>query len=212
MAFTLAEVLITLGIIGVVAAMTMPTLVANYQEKALISQFKKTYSNLQNTINLINVENGASYECYYLKGDKYYTSQCNQFYDELFKKLRIISHCSPRDTNCRVKYKTKEQVIADDGKCLNQNCSYHIAGSEAYYLSDGSILYVLSVAESGFNNMGAVFIGLDINGKKGPNRWGYDLFYLNFLKKDITANITALTALCELVEKGGQSAEEMMLK
>ena len=43
-AFTLAEVLITLGIIGVVAAMTIPSIVAKFQYKALESQFKKTVS------------------------------------------------------------------------------------------------------------------------------------------------------------------------
>ena len=43
-AFTLAEVLITLGIIGVVAAMTIPTLMANYKAKRLHSQFLKSYS------------------------------------------------------------------------------------------------------------------------------------------------------------------------
>ena len=41
-AFTLAEVLITLGIIGVVAAITIPGLVADYQKKVLVAQFKKT--------------------------------------------------------------------------------------------------------------------------------------------------------------------------
>ncbi len=35
--FTLAEVLITLGIIGIVAAMTMPALIANYQKKVLVT-------------------------------------------------------------------------------------------------------------------------------------------------------------------------------
>ncbi len=40
-AFTLAEVLITLGIIGVVAALTMPNLIANYQKKVWTTQFKK---------------------------------------------------------------------------------------------------------------------------------------------------------------------------
>lgn len=39
-AFTLAEVLITLGIIGVVAAMTMPSLIQNYQEKATVTKLK----------------------------------------------------------------------------------------------------------------------------------------------------------------------------
>ncbi|MBQ8459829.1 type II secretion system protein [bacterium] len=45
-AFTLAEVLITLGIIGVVAAMTIPTLIANTQGQRVRSQFKKTLSTL----------------------------------------------------------------------------------------------------------------------------------------------------------------------
>ena len=42
--FTLAEVLITLGIIGIVAAMTMPTLIENYQKKVLETQYKSTVS------------------------------------------------------------------------------------------------------------------------------------------------------------------------
>ena len=44
--FTLAEVLITLGIIGVVAAMTIPTLIANTNGAKFRSQFKKTISTL----------------------------------------------------------------------------------------------------------------------------------------------------------------------
>ena len=45
-AFTLAEVLITLGIIGIVAAMTIPTLVSNYQKKVLKTQFTKKYAEI----------------------------------------------------------------------------------------------------------------------------------------------------------------------
>lgn len=44
--FTLAEVLITLGIIGIVAAMTLPTLVASYQKKATATKLKKIYSSI----------------------------------------------------------------------------------------------------------------------------------------------------------------------
>lgn len=40
-AFTLAEVLITLGVIGVVAAMTLPTLIQNYQEQEYVNKLKK---------------------------------------------------------------------------------------------------------------------------------------------------------------------------
>ena len=43
-AFTLAEVLITLGIIGIVAAMTLPSLIANYQKKVTVNRLKQAYS------------------------------------------------------------------------------------------------------------------------------------------------------------------------
>ena len=43
-AFTLAEVLVTLGIIGVVAAMTVPNLMENYQRQSYITQLRKTHS------------------------------------------------------------------------------------------------------------------------------------------------------------------------
>ena len=42
--FTLAEVLITFGIIGVVAAITMPMLITHYQKQATVNQLKKAYS------------------------------------------------------------------------------------------------------------------------------------------------------------------------
>ena len=43
-AFTLAEVLITLGIIGVVATLTLPTLITNYKNKEYATRAKRTYS------------------------------------------------------------------------------------------------------------------------------------------------------------------------
>lgn len=56
--FTLAEVLITLGIIGVVAAITIPTLISNYQKKSTVTQLKKTYAMLANAVRLAEEENG----------------------------------------------------------------------------------------------------------------------------------------------------------
>ena len=51
-AFTLAEVLITLGIIGVVAAMTLPTLIQNHQKKVTVVRLKKFYSVMSNAIRM----------------------------------------------------------------------------------------------------------------------------------------------------------------
>ena len=57
-AFTLAEVLITLGIIGVVAAMTIPTLVSNYKVKTTSVKLKKFYSTMAQAIKMSEVDNG----------------------------------------------------------------------------------------------------------------------------------------------------------
>jgi prepilin-type N-terminal cleavage/methylation domain-containing protein len=52
-AFTLAEVLITLGIIGVVAAMTIPTLMAKINERQTVTRLKKAYSTLSNAMRIL---------------------------------------------------------------------------------------------------------------------------------------------------------------
>lgn len=57
--FTLAEVLITLGVIGVVAAMTMPALVQKSKEKETVTKLKKAYSVLSNAYMLAKAENGS---------------------------------------------------------------------------------------------------------------------------------------------------------
>ena len=49
-AFTLAEVLITLGIIGVVAVMTLPTLIQNYQKHITVNRLKVNYNILNNAV------------------------------------------------------------------------------------------------------------------------------------------------------------------
>lgn len=55
---TLAEVLITLGIIGIVAAMTLPNLIQNYQKQATANKVKKFYTNLSQAIRLSEIDNG----------------------------------------------------------------------------------------------------------------------------------------------------------
>ena len=57
-AFTLAEVLITLGIIGIVAAMTLPTIIQKQYQKEASSRLKKFYSAMSQSILLSEVDNG----------------------------------------------------------------------------------------------------------------------------------------------------------
>ncbi len=57
-AFTLAEVLITLGIIGVVAAMTLPSLILKHKKQVTATKLKKFYSTMSQAIKLAEAENG----------------------------------------------------------------------------------------------------------------------------------------------------------
>ena len=55
--FTLAEVLITLGIIGVVAAMTLPSLIGNYKKRETVTILKKAYSEISQALKMAEVDN-----------------------------------------------------------------------------------------------------------------------------------------------------------
>lgn len=57
-AFTLAEVLITLGIIGIVAALTMPMLLSNYRKQVVETRLAKFYSAMNQAIQQSEVDNG----------------------------------------------------------------------------------------------------------------------------------------------------------
>ncbi len=63
-AFTLAEVLITLGIIGIIAAMTLPGLMADYRIEVLKAEYKKVYNELQQ-INLMFIKDEGLNICEY---------------------------------------------------------------------------------------------------------------------------------------------------
>ena len=57
-AFTLAEVLITLGIIGVVAALTLPSLITNYQKQVIETRLSKFYTTMNQAVLNSQIENG----------------------------------------------------------------------------------------------------------------------------------------------------------
>ena len=94
-AFTLAEVLITLGIIGVVAALTLPSVINKYRSFVLEQQFKKSYSNLSQTI--IDMKRDSGLE--HLR-DNYVHYDTNSGYDSTLVKAfydSFDSHIAPVD-------------------------------------------------------------------------------------------------------------------
>ena len=57
-AFTLSEVLITLGIIGIIAAMTLPSVIADARKKSTAAHLKKFYNTINNAVQFAIAENG----------------------------------------------------------------------------------------------------------------------------------------------------------
>lgn len=210
-AFTLAEVLITLGIIGIVAAITIPIIGKNVQKIILKNQFKKSYANITNTINQVSAQNGSPFECYTLTSvgySTYVTDECFQFWDELFKQLKIINTCAYRSSNCGVLYKQTTEVIEQGGE-KTRGCSFlNSVPATVNILSDGS--YLISTVLNTNNRNHLLYFTLDINGEKGPNKWGYDVFYMMLDRDKKTYNLTLSNKICGLKEKNGYYLEEML--
>lgn len=171
-AFTLAEVLITLGIIGMVAAMTIPTVSKKFRNYQLEQQFKKSYSmvsqailNTKQELNLIG--SGEFFKfCTTYNGSSYInTAECR---DAFYKKLKI-TQIKNLYTKAPMNY---SNTIAATFNSLGEP-------NPNYILADGTaILFKIN----GFN----VYISVDINGPaKPPNRAGYDIFNFQLSNKDM---------------------------
>lgn len=173
-AFTLAEVLITLGIIGIVAAMTLPVLTKKYQYYILENQFKKQYSILQQALLNIQTTDGQI-----INNENY---PPGKFAPKFFKQMKVILNCG--SDGC-------EEMDLDSANGIYANLTSKVyktfnksrfAGSGFFddgqaMTSDASFIMLNhSVAAQ------RITISVDINGyHKGPNIWGYDLFTFEIL-------------------------------
>ena len=122
-AFTLAEVLITLGIIGVVAAMTLPTLIQKHQKETYVTGFKRGVAVVDNMFKKMqadeDVTNFRDSEIYTLGSNCYYSSapadSCQDFYGDptvferiIPKYLKTVKVC--KASECDVKYSYSNDV------------------------------------------------------------------------------------------------------
>jgi prepilin-type N-terminal cleavage/methylation domain-containing protein len=216
-AFTLAEVLITLGIIGVVAAITLPTLVAQYKEKVLLGQFKKVYSTLQQAHNRIYYEFDMTVpECAYLGSNGVYSqSDCPKVISLLPQVLKVIKTCENNayPNGCIPEYDGFLELVKENNPDLSEeDASKRVSGipgfwknsilygDPAYVLDDGTIIIL-------YDKKFPMIMAVDINGKKGPNKWGYDLF--SFFVNNIDGKYK-LAPGYSWVAKGGKSPSEMI--
>ena len=176
-AFTLAEVLITLGIIGVVAAMTLPSLIQNYQKKALATQTQKFYSMMSQAVKQYMADYGVDdLRNTPLASDNYEYSDTPEaiasIRDFVTKYLKVVHECNPNgddDNNCFApEYRSWDNSLG--GESFN-------GFPNTYVLADGS---TIDLSYYGNKRWPApIELYVDVNGKKGPNRNGYDLWTMS---------------------------------
>ena len=159
-AFTLAEVLITLAIIGVVAALTIPVLVGKYQKHQLYTQFMKVFNTLSSAIQLSLADNGDIVSWDY--------SEPNKIFDKYFLDyLKVINTKPVPDYDVYSldgeKFGKFSEVLSADSEGTNSE--------NIYYFADGS-----SCAIAGAFNGGDIVFACDTNGDKKPNTLGRDIF------------------------------------
>ena len=172
-AFTLAEVLITLGIIGIVAAMTIPTLIQNEQDKSTVVALKKAYSTMNNAYNLAVKDNGTPDE--WGLSDQDPRGSAVIILNTFANYLRISKNCGSSSScfeNNTYRFLNGSSFSMDDANFAKS------------ILADGSYLTVDFKSANCTQNRGSTKIlsnvcatmGIDINGSKKPNQVGKDFF------------------------------------
>ena len=157
--FTLAEVLITLVIIGVIAAITVPTLITKYQKEQTVTRLKKAYSALAQTTNRAIADNGP------IKNWETNVSASVFFEKYLKPYLAISKDCKLKTTDeCVFKY-----------SYLNNNTQGGVLDSNHYrfFLQDGTLVAIVVWEDK-------IAIHVDINGLKKPNKFGRDVFRFDY--------------------------------
>ena len=190
-AFTLAEVLIVLAIVGVVASLTIPTLINKYKEKQTVSALKKAFSTLGQVYKLAEAEYGNP-ATWGLKrmirstdedGNVTVEQQGNSdlVVDRFSKYLKIVEKCAPLEENCNIK--NMEYQLLN-----GQVSSYQWVGGVLYsmMLQDGALLYYYNI-DSACDESGIVCgsFYIDVNGYSKPNAKGKDLFEFYMTTKGI---------------------------
>ena len=173
-AFTLAEVLITLGIIGVVAAMTMPTIIGHYKRQETLSRLKKAYSIINQALKMSEAANGE-YEYWDSGFDVGAKEYLNKYWLPYFNVLKICNNSSECNYDNDYPYKLLNGNSYSMGFASNSR--------RIPFITTDGILFSISIG-AGTNEALSVdsTIYIDINGSKEPNTLGKDYFMFKLVK------------------------------
>lgn len=158
--FTLAEVLITLGIIGVVAAITMPIIVNKYQEQVYKTAYKKVYAELSEAVR------EAIFNQEFIRTERWQDAAAiNEL--EIFKsKFKILKECSksmPFDCWQKADYVCGDNCGAEIPSINRSSCFIDASGRNWCNFDSSENIYIV-----------------DTNGFKEPNKFGKDRWIFTF--------------------------------
>ena len=202
--FTLAELLIAIGLLGSVAALTIPTLAYNYRGKVLEQQFRSTYSEVKEIGSRMNYENGDvgefAYKCVSTDMSKAPNFRCgtqtpagkNVYGDTRRWASEFMSYLAggaPFDKNAnssngisgRLKQIYKDAGAPEGPRYFNSNSSPGI-------VCDNGGIWTDSKGRLWTFNGENQFVCVDINGTAAPNRMNVD----TFIFKPMTAKEIAI--------------------
>ena len=179
LAFTLAEVLVVLGIIGVVSALTLPNLGQNTGNKETVAKLQKVQSELNDALGRAQAEYGPV-KTWFRGGNYEGAALRNRFNGRIEEFLRVSKICEANKSGCFTNKSPKNFRGAETATVWNINT----ADSKRYILADGTSVFfhVWSKTCSGYNapdgsKSGCGLIEVDLDGpNKGPHQAGKDIF------------------------------------
>ena len=176
--FTLAEVLITLGVIGVVAAITIPVVQQNLQKKALETQVKKFVSDLERGMKQILINNNClSLECTGIFNDYGTTDFTDRIVKEMKAAFTDVDYCT---ASCDYDFPIEKKIGGNsllgwgETKGTETNPLFRL-GNGAFFQFKGNITSAKPDTTSKYKSQVSFFV--DMNGHKPPNTYGKDIHW-----------------------------------
>ncbi len=195
--FTLAEVLVTLGIIGVVSALTVPTLMQNHQRKVFVTQLHKVYNELGQAVEMYMTDNNlVSLREGRIIGNR---EELRNFVKKYFKVVKDCNgrYYNPSGPSCFAHYYTNLDgsttidesawqcmvtvTLASGASLCFDTGAMEDSSAGADVNGDG----VVDENDKAHSNMGdatnekTLAVEVDVNGPAGPNIYGRDYFLMD---------------------------------
>ena len=184
-AFTMAEVLITLGIIGIVAAMTLPSLLNNIRNKELESRFKTAYSLVSQAVLRMSVDEPQIAVTYCAKtADGTFGDELNNTFiidfSKYFQAVTVNNKINISENLTKLGY--KRDYFEQPYKSEHFNQDGHDNGY--MILKNGMIIFSSGCWWDSASGAPVDFV-VDTNGLKAPNKFGYDVFYFQIVEDNV---------------------------